>query len=102
MAEHIDIDEGAAQQLVREPGVIDELFRVGQEAAAASAVAAPHRTGAGAASIHAELTLLDRTPEVRVSWDREHYYMYFHQKGTRYMFPHPFMTYGVSTAGPEG
>lgn len=39
---------------------------------------APRRTGAGAESVHGELSsTVDGVPEGRVSWDREHDYLRF-------------------------
>jgi HK97 gp10 family phage protein len=85
------IDSSQIHAIVADPAVRDELLRVGEDVARESAIRAPKRTGAGAASIRPEAVLDGDSWEVQVSWDREHYYMYFHQVGTRYMPPHPFM-----------
>lgn len=52
---------------------------------------APKRTGAGARSIHVEAVLDGDMWEARASWDQEHYYMRFHEMGTRKMGAHPFL-----------
>jgi HK97 gp10 family phage protein len=57
--------------------------------------AAPKATGAGAASIRAEARLTDLSPGVAVSWDRDHFYMYFMEKGTRYLAARPFLVPAV-------
>jgi hypothetical protein len=52
---------------------------------------APKDTGAGAASIHAETVFNSGEWTARVSWDREHYYMGFHQLGTVSLPAQPFL-----------
>lgn len=49
--------------------------------------AAPKLTGAGAASIQAEMG----EGEVAISWSRERYYMKFHELGTQYLPARPFL-----------
>jgi HK97 gp10 family phage protein len=54
--------------------------------------AAPKSTGAGAASIHAELVQTYNGVYVaRVGWDRDHFYMMFHELGTSRMSARPFL-----------
>ena len=67
------------------------LKRAGDRVAAAAAATAPHRTGAGAASIHAETVLAAGGWQVHVGWDQLHDYMRFHERGTRYMPAEPFL-----------
>lgn len=68
----------------KEPTIIRWLENVGEQIAVGARALAPRETGQGAASIDWELT---REPDgemgVRVSWDRDHYYMWFHEAGTR-------------------
>ena len=52
---------------------------------------APKRTGAGAGSIRAEPVLDGPDWTVRISWDREHFYMYFHEFGTKRLPDRPFL-----------
>jgi hypothetical protein len=52
---------------------------------------APRATGAGADSIHAEPVLEGPSWTAQYSWDREHYYMSFHQLGTRSLPARPFL-----------
>lgn len=52
---------------------------------------APKKTGAGAASIHSEPVLVNGMPGVAIGWDREHYYMRFHEQGTVRLPARPFL-----------
>lgn len=87
----IVIDSSQIHAIVADPAVRDELLRIGEDVARESAIRAPKRTGAGAASIRPEAVLDGDSWEVHVSWDRDHYYMYFHQVGTRKLPARPFM-----------
>lgn len=72
----------------------DLLQHVGDRIAADAREHAPrsarHSRG-GAASIHAETSLGPNGWEARVSWTRQHYYMYFTEKGTVHMPARPFL-----------
>jgi len=92
----VDVDEHQVRLLVNHPQAIEQMHQVGVRAVRESRLLAPKRTGAGSLSIRHEL-VLGVLPEVRVSWDKDHYYMYFHQKGTRYMSPNPFLVFRVGT-----
>lgn len=53
---------------------------------------APRKTGAGAASIRAEVDWSGEDgPAVRVGWDTDHYYMRFHELGTKHLPARPFL-----------
>lgn len=52
---------------------------------------APKRTGAGAASIHAEYGKDGRGWRGDVSWDAQHFYMQFQELGTRRQRARPFL-----------
>lgn len=65
---------------------------------AAAQGAAPKRTGAGAASIHAEAVLDGDEWSALIGWDREHYYMRFHELGTRTLPARPFLVPSVKGA----
>lgn len=67
------------------------LLEQGERRARVAAGTAPRRTGGGADSIHAEAVLDGRDHAVAVGWDREHYYMIFHERGTRYLPARPFL-----------
>ena len=85
------IDERAFEALVTGPEVRGYLLDVGDQVAEAAAQRAPKRTGAGAASIHAELADVDGQPECRVSWDEDHFYLAFHELGTEDQPARPFL-----------
>jgi HK97 gp10 family phage protein len=67
--------------------LVDDLLPVGEKVAQRAAQNAPKRSGAGARSIHAEVV----GDEVRVSWDRDSFYMLFHELGTSRMSARPFL-----------
>jgi HK97 gp10 family phage protein len=58
-----------------------------KEVAAYAANIAPKASGEGAASIHPEWV----GDDLEVSWDRDHYYMWFQEHGTVHMPAHPFL-----------
>lgn len=51
---------------------------------------APKKSGLGAASIRAQENY-EGVPSVRIGWDVEHYYMRFHEQGTKYLAARPFL-----------
>lgn len=59
---------------------------------------APKRTGAGAASIHAEAVLDGDEWTALIGWTRERYYMVFHELGTRTLPARPFLVPSVKGA----
>jgi HK97 gp10 family phage protein len=85
----------ALRQVVREPAVADHLleqgWRIARDAAALAPVATQDSKG-GAKSIRAEIASKPgEEPEVRISWDRAHFYMGFHEFGTEKQSPRPFL-----------
>lgn len=73
------------------PAVMGDLQRVGEQVAERAASAAPKATGAGAASIHAEVVDGPDGRHVGVGWDDAHFYMLFPEVGTSKMGPRPFL-----------
>jgi hypothetical protein len=73
------------------PGARHAVLAPAERRAGSAALAAPRLSGAGAASIRAEAVLDGGQWTARVSWDREHYYMYFHERGTQHLLPRPFL-----------
>lgn len=66
------------------------LLDYGWQIAARAAAYARKDTGEGAKSIHPEMIMLpDGSPEVHVSWDRQHFYMGFQELGTEQITPWP-------------
>jgi HK97 gp10 family phage protein len=82
-------DEIAA--LLRDPGLPAELLAAAAPVARDAAGRAPHRTGAGAASIRAEAVLDGPEWTAQVTWDQLHFYMYFHERGTSRLSARPFL-----------
>lgn len=92
MADDVEVtwDDAAIAALEGDPHLLASLMEFGERVAAGARSAAPRRTGAGAESIHAEPHPGIR-PEVRVSWSRDNYYMYFSERGTVHMPARPFL-----------
>jgi HK97 gp10 family phage protein len=88
----IVIDDAAVAGLVRDRQVESVLADVGRQIAGAARAGAPHRTGAGAASIGPQ----PFPGEVRVGWDRAHDYMRFPNFGTRYMTGKHFLDNAIN------
>lgn len=91
MAEHVVYHERAELALVCGPEMRHALERVCDDIARDAALAAPKRTGLGAASIHTEMHLGPAGWEGRISWTRDRYYMYMHEKGWLDVPARPFL-----------
>jgi HK97 gp10 family phage protein len=52
---------------------------------------APRNTGKGAKSIRGWVKISRGNGVARVTWDKKHYYMRFHETGTRKMSARPFL-----------
>lgn len=84
------------------------LSRVAEPIVREAQARAPKRTGKGAESIHAEATTdpgvktRQRVRATHISWDRDHFYMYFHEKGTQQLPARPFLVRAVRTLKKEG
>jgi HK97 gp10 family phage protein len=91
MADDFQFNQSGFQELMRSPEMRQVLLDAVAPHIALAQQLAPKRTGLGAASIHSEPVLTDTGWEDDVSWTRERYYMYFQEKGTRYMRPHSFL-----------
>jgi hypothetical protein len=85
------LDERAIRALSSSDEMRDLLLEEAQPIATDAAVRAPKRTGAGAGSIRAESVVDFDEWTARVSWTRAHYYMYFHDRGTKYVQARRFL-----------
>lgn len=92
----IVLNPRAIEDVASDPEVGRMLLERAEPIVDAARSGAPRATGAGASSIHAEIAESVRPIEVRVSWDREHYYMGFHEFGTIYLPARPFLAPGVN------
>lgn len=92
------VHEAQVEALKRHPELPAHLRDITSPLVAKARSAAPKRTGAGAASIHAELVLDGDEWTALVGWDREHYYMRFHELGTRTLPARPFLVPAVKGA----
>ena len=85
------LDEAAIRELARDPAMGPLLVEAADPDVARAYAQAPKRTGTGAASIHAEPVLDGPEWTARASWDQLHFYMRFHELGTRYLPARPFL-----------
>lgn len=77
--------------LAHNPALLAELLHAAQPVVEAARAAAPKRTGAGAASIHAEVVSTAGQAEIDISWSRDRFYLKFSELGTRKMPARPFL-----------
>jgi HK97 gp10 family phage protein len=71
--------------------VTQALDKMGKAIAQDAKALAPRETGAGARSIHHEVGFDADGTFVRVSWNRKHFYMWFHEAGTSKSNATPFL-----------
>lgn len=91
MSTRVVLNRSALEDLTRSADMQRGLQTVGDQVAQRAASDAPKSTGAGAASIHCEVTTEGGEAVARVSWDAAHFYMYFHEVGTSRMSARPFL-----------
>lgn len=94
----VDVDEAAVEAVVRSVDMRDLLLEVAQPIEERVVAGAPKDTGEGAASIRREPVLDGPDWTVRISWDRAHFYMYFHDRGTRRLPARPFLEPALEAA----
>lgn len=71
------LNEPAIEAVTREPWFEQGLRAQVEPRVERARAAAPHRTGAGARSIHAEYVEGAQGWEAHVSWDKAHEYMHY-------------------------
>ncbi|MBM0257053.1 HK97-gp10 family putative phage morphogenesis protein [Micromonospora sp. 4G55] len=94
----VHVDERAIREIAASADVRDLLMESGEPIEVAAKAGAPKRTGEGAASIRREPVLDVATWAVRISWDRAHYYLYFHDRGTERLPARPFLEPALEAA----
>ena len=77
--------------LLREPRVVQGMLAELRPVVDRARANAPKRTGMGAQSIRAEAVLDSWEVWFRASWDRDHYYMHMHERGTVRLPARPFL-----------
>lgn len=87
----IVLHQMAIDDLAKDPGMRAGLLEAAVPVVHRAAAHAPKNTGRGAASIRAEAVLDGPEWTARISWDRDHYYMYFRERGTRQLPARPFL-----------
>lgn len=83
------VNSSAVRALASDPDVLDAVDQqVATPLAERMAQNAPKDGGEGAASIHSEPD--PDEPGFRVGWDRDHFYLGFHELGTEHQSARPF------------
>jgi HK97 gp10 family phage protein len=85
------VDKVAVGGFMRGPEVKALLMEAAGPPTGRAQAAAPKRTGEGAASIQAKPRIDHGEQTVRVAWDRIHFYMFFQERGTKYIDARPFL-----------
>jgi hypothetical protein len=85
------LDQAAIRGLAKDPAMGPLLLEAAAPELAQARGQAPKRTGAGAASIHAEPVLDGAEWTAHAAWDQLHRYMIYHERGTRYLPARPFL-----------
>jgi HK97 gp10 family phage protein len=88
---HTPVSQAAVARLANTEAVQRRVSERAEEIVKRAQELAPKRTGAGAASIHAEHTTEHGKEVERVSWDTDHDYMQFAEFGTVNETPRPFL-----------
>jgi HK97 gp10 family phage protein len=94
----VDVDERAVDDVVRSVDMRDLLLETAKPVVRNAQAGAPKETGEGAESIRSEPVLDGPDWTVRISWDRDHFYMYFHDRGTRRLPARPFLDPALEAA----
>jgi hypothetical protein len=89
----------AIEDFPREESVKRHLLNTAESPNREARATAPYRTGAGAASIRADALIQAAGWEVRSTWDRDHYYMYFQHEGWEHYQGRPFLVSAWEGAG---
>lgn len=89
-------DQAAIRGLEGDPAVQRETARAAEGLAELAAAGAPKETGRGAASIEATGSTVDQLAH-DVSWDVDHYYLIFHEDGTKYVPAQRFLRHAYET-----
>jgi HK97 gp10 family phage protein len=87
----IHLDQAAIAALAHTPEMRALIGEIGDRVADGARSGAPHRTGAGAASIRPQLADEPTGWVADITWDQSHHYMYYHEVGTRYLPARPFL-----------
>lgn len=80
------VNMGEIYAMTREPWAREEMQRRGEMVANRARAQAPHRTGAGGASIIAEPVIAPLVGwTCDIGWDHRHTYMRYTDRGTKYI-----------------
>jgi HK97 gp10 family phage protein len=94
----VDVDEQAVHAVAASLDLRDLLMESARPIVGSAQALAPKKTGAGAESIRSEPVLDGDQWTVRISWDRAHFYLYFHDRGTVHLPARPFLEPALEAA----
>lgn len=89
--ERVVVDDRAIGDYTGSLDVLEMLLEVAEPIIDRAQALAPKRTGEGAASIRSEPVLDGPDWTVRISWDRDHFYLGFFEAGTKHITAQPFL-----------
>lgn len=92
------VHHDAIQRLLTSDDARDMLRDASHPVVAEARARAPKDTGAGARRIHTEMVLDRDEWDALISWDREHFYLYWHEKGSRQLPARPFLVPALRAA----
>lgn len=95
---HLELDNAAVEDLAADLEAQELAQEAGDVVADKAADLAPKASGEGAASIHAEIGVDAEGAYADVSWDRDHFYMGFHELGTERQPANPFLRPGLDSS----
>jgi hypothetical protein len=90
--------EDVIDRMLTSSDVRDMLLDVSHPVVLQARARAPKKTGAGARSIHTQMVLTGDEWEALTSWDQQHYYMRWHETGSRQLPARPFLVPALRAA----
>jgi hypothetical protein len=94
----VDVHEDAIDHLLAGGDTRRMLLDASNPVVLQAKARAPHNTGAGAAGIHTEVVLDEGEWAALTSWEQQEFYMYWHEKGSRYLPARPFLVPALRAA----
>jgi len=87
----VNLRQHEIDALANDPDTIRMLMERAAPIVREAQAHAPRLTGAGGDSIRADKDRDAEGTTVHITWEREFYYMYFHERGTRLLPARPFL-----------
>lgn len=94
----VTVHEDVIDRLLTSSNVHDMLLDASHPVVLQARTRAPKNTGAGAASIHTQMVLTGDEWEALTSWDQDHFYLMWHETGSRQLPARPFLVPALRAA----